>query len=204
MADSSGGDSSPLLQALKKSRPSSLRVVLLDGEIKDVSIPGKRKKWSQVLAILDKLSWIRLECLDAKKGVVDIIENDDAADELEDLDGYGGQVHQLTALMLKAQDVALRRDGERAQAQNKMVLELCQLLMSRLNSLERAFGANLRMAQRYAAAAAEGDSDDDEGLLSGPLIEALAPHLLHRLLKAVGGPDVPAAPGAGDPDPKKA
>lgn len=206
MADNPDSDSAPLLAALKKSRPSSLRVVLLDGEQKDIGIPGKRKKWSQVLSMLGRLSWVQLECLDAKGRTIDIVENDEAAEELESLEGYGGQVHQLTALMLKAQDVALRRDGERAAAQNSMVLQLCQLLMSRLNALEKGFGANLRMMQKYARAATEGGDEEEDGLMSGPLMEALAPHLLARLLKAVGGGavEIPEAPGAGNSEPEKA
>jgi hypothetical protein len=163
---------------------------LLDGETKDVAIPGKRKKWAQVLSILDKLSWIRLECLNAKGSVVDIIENDDPAEDLEDLDGYGGQVHQLTGLMLKAQDIALRRNADQTKQQNEMILGLAKLLMERLNALEKGFAANLKMAQRFAMAAAE--SGDEDELFSSPLVEALAPHLLKRFLD--GG----IAPGNND------
>lgn len=190
MADTPARDS--LIEGLKKSRPSSLRVVLLDGEVKEVSIPGKRKKWGQVRSILDKLSWIRLECLDAKKGVVDIVENDDPGEDMEELEGYAGH-HQFLALMLKAQDVALRRDEERGREANKMILELSRVMMSRLVALEKAFAANLRMAQKFAASAAEGEED---GLMSDPLMEMLAPLLMQRMMgmKPPAVPDPPATP----------
>jgi hypothetical protein len=160
-----------------------------------MAIPGKRKKWSHVRQMLDRLSWIRLECLDPRGKTLDIIDNDEPAEDLEDLDGYGGQVHQLTALMLRAQDVALRRNAEQNRQSNEMVLELCKVLMARLTSLEKGFASNLALAQRYVKASA---GEDDDGLLSDPLVGALAPALLQRLM----GAGTPSAGNGQPPDSK--
>lgn len=167
------------LSKIKRCRPASLKVILVDGTEEDIAIPGKRKKWAAIAELIDKLAWVHIKCLNAKGATLDLLENDEAADEMEPLDGYGGKVHQLTALMLRSQDVALRRQEKAMKDTMDMNLQLCKLMMDRLNALEKSFGANLKLVQRFARAA--GDSDGDDDLMSDQLLALMFPQLVAKL-----------------------
>ena len=181
MAANTNSDSSALTARLSKTRPSSLRVILTDGSEKEVAIPGKRKKWSQVAKVLESYSWLRCECLDPKGRALDIVENEDL-EEFEEEGSTARDLKPLLALMLKAQDIALRRNAEQSKQVIEMNLKLAEVLMKRLTSLEASFASNLRMAQRAAGA----NGEESEGMMSTALIEALAPQLMLKLLPQLG------------------
>jgi hypothetical protein len=88
---------------------------------------------------LAAFTWHRVEALDAKGNVVGVFENADVEEEVL-LDGTPtertGEVGALLGLMLKAQDVALRRHSEHTRELLDQAVEMMRVYTSRLTALE--------------------------------------------------------------------
>jgi hypothetical protein len=146
MADTAIAGGRGIITALKRWNPASVRVHLADGRTEQVAIPGrKNRRWVQVEKTLSQLRWVRLEALDAKGAIIDVLDNDAPASELEDLDGTGTQneTARMLQLMLRAQEVALARQDKLVNTMLGNNLELSKVLMSRLNALEASHGSML-------------------------------------------------------------
>jgi hypothetical protein len=169
---------------------------LADDRTETVAIPGKRKKWSHVQNTLDSLRWWKLEALNAQGAILGVIENDEPAEDLEELTDYQGATSEqakLLSLMLRAQDVALRRHEGIVEKMLKVNVQLSEVLMARLNTLEKAYQSNLTALQK--AAGAEGGDGMGE-MMSSAAIEAIMPELMKKMLGFS-----PAAPKAGNSKP---
>ena len=162
----------PILRALKKLRPFALRVELADGTQENLAVPQKHRKWQAVEAMLEKLRWVQISALDGKGQVVGIFDNDAVAGELEDLEledsPATGQLARLAQLFLHGQDVALRRQESLIDRVLTINLKLSDVLMSRLDSLERSYQQNLKELQKLMMS--EGDSEE---MMSTPLVQGL-------------------------------
>jgi len=193
-----------LMVALKRCKPVALRALLADNTSRELAPPGgKRKNWKRMVETLDRMPWVQAELLDTTGRVVDVVDNDEPAGELEDLAGVAqtGQVANLLNLMLRAQDMALKRNAEQNSQLATTVLKLADVLMRRLDSLERGYAANLKVAQQFVRQM----GDEDEELLSDGPVGALMPLLAAKALgvppevmAAMAGAPSPAAKGGGD------
>lgn len=177
------GGSSLVAKELKRLKPVALRVELHDGSVREVAIGGRRNKWSNCMATLAQLPWVQAEALDPKSRLIGVIENDQADveddDLFDDVPNTTADVKALMGVMLKGQDIALRRNAEQTKQLTDTVLKLADVLMTRLVSLERSYMNNLKLVQQFAAQGAGASSDD---LMSTEAIGALMPAIAMKLM----------------------
>ncbi|HLB45367.1 MAG TPA: hypothetical protein VJK49_08230 [Candidatus Limnocylindrales bacterium] len=183
------------VETVKAWAPAIVRVYTADDQQTDIAIPPKiRTRWhrfAQTLAAFP--SWVRLEALDAKKQVVGVIENADAAaDQLDgdfaDLaevgagDGRAAEVAQLMKVMLAGQDLVLRRQNEQSDRLMEACVELVRVYGARIVELERTVQGLLNnlIGLGARAAAQQPDLGDQAETM---LFDALGGKL------AGGGPD---------------
>lgn len=101
-----------LLQALRRLAPHVVRVFDSSDEYRDVAVPTRRKRWTQVIETIEARPWVRCE-LRAKGGaVLGYVEQreDREATELEDLSRMPPQAQHMRwylDMMLRAQTAAL-------------------------------------------------------------------------------------------------
>ena len=177
------GSGSALAKELRRLKPVALRVELHDGSVREVAIGGRRNKWSNCLATLAQLPWVQAEALDPKSHLIGVIQNPDADEEddnlFDDQANTSADVKALVGIMLKAQDVALRRNSDQTKQLTDTVLKLADVLMTRLVSLERSYMNNLKLVQQFAA---QGGGGDSESLMSTEAIGALMPAIAMKLM----------------------
>lgn len=144
----------------------SLSVELVGGSVKNVQVGIGRARWSRVEKILSAMAWINVEALDKNGAIVGM-----ATKEVKELETLGlgtssatsSEVERLLALVIKAQDMALaRRDGN-LEIALKANTQLIETLVDRLAQLEKGFGRNIDLAQKYALQAAKAKFSGEEG-----------------------------------------
>lgn len=157
------------IEKLKLWQPKSLTVHCADGELHPVAIPERRRKWVTVAQTLEGLCWRRIDAKDKQGATVGVITCD--LGELEEIpiSPKVSEVSGLLGLMLKAQDVALKRDHERLQALINQQTKLVEIVVKRLVSLETK-----HMELIEFAASLGGDGD---GSTSGKVLEDVLPAL---------------------------
>jgi len=108
-----------LLATLKRHNPSKVRAFNGDDDTRDIAVPTRRRRWSQVLEAIDARAWSRVELLDKSGAVLGYVENVEPAREVEDLtaqSGTGGQLllaERIVNMCLKAQRETMTfRDAE--------------------------------------------------------------------------------------------
>lgn len=180
--NSDSGSSSAVAKELRRLKPVALSVELQDGTRREVAIGGRRNKWSNCMATLAQLPWVQAEALDPKSKLIGIVVNDqvdDDDDELFEDSHVSSDVKALMGIMLKGQDVALKRNSEQTKQLTDTVLKLADVLMTRLVSLERSYMNNLKLVQQFAA---NGGGSSGEELMSTEAIGALMPVLAMKLM----------------------
>lgn len=200
------GTSEQLVAHLRKCAPVKVRVVNAQDESRDVAVPNGRKRWSQVAATVEAMPWIRCELLDRSGAVLGYVQNDGAADELEDISAPAGsgslQLRWVLELMLRAQQTALTyRDKEHSallQSMRDMMQVQTEAMRENVEIMRQQRDAAVEVA-RLQAAAESGDSMEQ----IVKLIEA-SPKLmgvLGPLLMAFRAPRKLPAPAAQTPPP---
>ncbi len=178
---------------MKSAQPASLRVFDANNVAHDVEIPKRRRRWVSVEKVLEQIAWVRVEMLAPDGKLRAVFENPDyeEADSLEDLDTAApGSLAEGLALMLKAQDVALKRQGD----QSRMVLDTCikviDVLAQRLTHHERQAVQNMELLQRAARRVQAVENSDEDFQLNS--LDAMAD--LVFLLKGGRPPNGQAGP----------
>lgn len=175
-----------LLKTLQRFAPAKVRAYSGDDDARDIAVPTRRKKWSQVIAAIEARSWTRVELLDKSGAVLAYVDNVEPARELEDLDGgkaskVRSETEWMVKLVISAQrDAMTFRDAEVKSlltAQGDVVREM-SAAMRDLGAIyreqrESATASATARAEAAAAAAAGGDSFKE-------LMEAL-PQILQAL-----------------------
>ena len=181
------GDSlSALFARLRKCKPRKLRVRCADGEEREVEVPAHRNRWKALEGILRELEWVRVEAQNSKGSVLDIIENADyePADEIDQpfniVDDGGNRVAdvaviaaQLVTVMLRAQDVALKRRTDDTRLCIDAQRQTIDLLVTRLTNLERFYGENASKVHELTRALADGANGDESGAALAVLAQVL-------------------------------
>jgi len=161
-------DSAGVVAQLKGTNPMSLVVYMVDGETKNLAVPQVRRKWAHLRKVLDNLApWARLEAIDRKGNICAVVDNP-RADDSETLDLYApskqaGDVAQLVQIMLKAQDVALSRQGSMLKSVLDNNAQILSMVSQRLGMLEKNYMQNLELVQDFAQAAASAAGEDGKG-----------------------------------------
>jgi hypothetical protein len=181
-----------LLASLKRHTPAKVRAYAGDDDFRDIAVPQRRRRWTQVIEAIEARAWSRVELLDKSGAVLGYVDNVEPARDLEEFDGARGKVRSeaewIVQLVIKAQRdaVALARERD-ADASRAMVETLREVLITQrdLNELARARGdAQAELAQIQAAA--------DNGGQLRELLEA-APSILQAIpmLRQLMSPDKP-------------
>lgn len=109
-----------LLQKLRQLAPKRVRVLAGDDDARDIAVPERRRKWSQVIEAIEAQPWVRVELLDRAGLVLGYVENDGPAGDLEDVGMPAAlgtprmaEVRAMVEIMLRAQREALaQRNAE--------------------------------------------------------------------------------------------
>jgi hypothetical protein len=118
-----------LYDKLRKLNPSKVRAIAGD-EIREIAVPERRKKWSQVIEAVTAGAWHRCELLNKRGEVLGYVDNTAPASDLEDFadNRKRSEVQWIVELVVRAQRDALAyRDSEvqaLLQAQGQVVREL--------------------------------------------------------------------------------
>ncbi len=184
-----------LLASLKRHNPAKVRAYAGDDDSRDIAVPTRRRRWSQVIEAIEARSWSRVEMLDKAGAVLGYVEHTDAAGEVETLaQGKPTAINEARAiveLVLKGQKEAMAfRDSEVKEllaAQGSVVREV----VAAMNALTAMYREQVDAGMEVAAMRATADAGSGGQLKE--LIDA-APTLLQMLpmLKGLlGGPEVP-------------
>lgn len=193
-------DTENLRAALAKHGPSRVKLYKGEDALREIPVPTGKKRWAAVLAVASKLDWTRAELVDRTGGLLCVVDaHQDAAGVSVDVGELNGREAQLLGILIKAQQSAL---ANRAQ-ETQMALNACTSAVRMLTDAVGALANVQRMtldvqAQAFQAqiAAASIPAADGEApapgseLISGQLLQQLAPFIMQRLL----GPPQIAAP----------
>lgn len=125
-----------LLACLKRHNPTRVRAFASDDESRDIAVPTRRKRWTQVIEAIEARAWTRVELLNKAGEVIAYVDNTSPASELEELGasmpaGAGGQVllaERIVAMVMRGQrETMAYRDAEVTallKAQGDVVREL--------------------------------------------------------------------------------
>lgn len=166
---------SKLLATCRRLGPVKVRVYDAADESRDIAVPTRRSKWSQVIAAVDARPWVRCELLNKEGAVLGYVENDGAPSDVEDLgapaSGGAAQTGAMLRLMLDAQRVALTyRDKEHVELMRGMG-DMMRTQTDAIKQLVGLYQAQVSVAAEVAAmqASAEAGGDIDQWV---KLIEA--------------------------------
>lgn len=192
-----------LLASLKRHNPHKVRAYLGDDDARDIAVPQRRKKWSQVIEAIEARAWSRVELLDKSGAVLGYVDNVEPARELEDIGattGTGAQVQlaeRIVAMVMKGQREAMTfRDAEVTallKAQGDVVREMTAGMRALTAMYQEQVSVAEHAAELRATAAAGGDSQVKELLEALPTILQALP-LLRGLL--AGGAPTSSTPRA--------
>jgi hypothetical protein len=184
LADSGARDA--VVAALKRFRPLKVRAVFAEGDPRDVAVPMRRRRWEAVADTLEALpSWVRVEMMDKAGALLGAIEADGDA-TTEKRDKLAAREHAMLDVMLRAQEMALKRQNEAMAAMLNGYTSLANLALARLSSLERSYASALDM-MHAAAQRLEPRAADDEGPLDELARDVLKSSGLLPERKAVNG-----------------
>ncbi len=187
------GVADTLVASLRKLAPIRVRVVDSHDESRDVAVPHGRKRWSQVASTIEAMPWVRCELLDKVGAILGYVQNDGAAEGLEDISAPASsaavQARWMLELMLRAQQVALTyRDKEHVAvlASMREMMEVSTGAMREMREIWREQReAAVEVAQLRAAAEAGDGMEQVVKLIeaSPKLMQTLGP-----LMMAFRGP----------------
>jgi hypothetical protein len=157
-----------LLTKLRQIAPHKVRVYDNSDEHRDVAVPNRRKRWSQVVETIEARPWVRCELMNKTGEVLGYIDNDGEAKELEELGSGGpsGTASQrwFLEMMLRSQETALKwRSKEHSELLTGM-RDLLEVNTHATRELIEIFRVQRDVSSDVAAmrAAAENGGDIDQ------------------------------------------
>lgn len=203
------GSAAKLLATLKRHTPAKVVAMRGEDEQQVISVPGKRKRWAQVIGAVESRSWLSVDLLDKSGGLIITVENTDPARELRDLEAHSGGgaelrlAERIVALVLKGQrDTMTFRDAEVSsllKAQGDTLREMSNGMRALSSLYQEQVGAARDIASMQVQAAKEqataAGGDWQQLLEALPTIMQSLP-LLRSLL---AGGEAPGANGARKP-----
>jgi hypothetical protein len=187
-----------LLASLKRHNPTKVRAYAGDDDARDIAVPTRRRRWSQVIEAIEARAWSRVELLDKSGAVLGYVENTEPARELQELaSGLPAHMSEARAIAMLVQqgqrETMQWRDAEVTalmQAQGSVMREMALAFQSlALLYREQVVAASEVATMRATAAAGEGGGQLKELLDAAPTLLQMIP-LLKGLL---GSGDPPRA-----------
>jgi hypothetical protein len=191
---------SKLLATLKRHAPHVVRVYHGDDH-RDVAVPTRRRKWSQVIEAIEGRAWTSCELRDKAGAVLGYVENDSAASGLEELgEDYGGTAGELrlaerivNIAMRAAREAVASRDRETTQllaAQGSVVAEMQAGMRAIVEVYREQMVAKQEVAEantEAAVAAATASQGQLKELMEALPVLVQALPMLKGLLSSGGG-----------------
>lgn len=192
-------ESSTLLASLKRHNPAKVRAYTSDDDVRDIAVPTRRRRWSQVIEAIEACAWSRVEMLDKSGAALGYVENTAPARELVDIGpalsasdaGELRLAERIVSMVTRAQRETMTfRDAEMTAllaAQGAVVREVVDGMRSLTVMYREQVAASADLATTRATAAAAAIAPDGGQLKE--LMEAL-PVLLQLLpvLRSTLGP----------------
>lgn len=177
-----------LQRRLGNAQPSIVRVTTATNEVKDLRpATGTRKRWLPIMSMLARMDWRRLELLDARGAILDLVENDGPTAPPPEVASKDGPGDAQLKLMIAAQREALTWQDKSVRNALDTVVGVMQQLadaVAAITELHRAERAALhRMIADVEDAAAASKSD----MPQSKIVEQLAPVFLAKMM----APDPP-------------
>lgn len=201
-----------LLAHLRRIAPHKVRVFDSSDEYRDIAVPTRRKRWTQVIDTIEARPWVRAELMNKKDEILGYVENAGPAGPLEDIGAKdppgAAQGRWLLDMMIKAQTTALTfRDKEHGALLQGIrdMMEVMTGAMRETVGLMREQRDIVAETAAIRAAAEKGDDLDQIVKLveaSPKLMSQLGP--LFQLLRPRLPPAPSGAPKNGAPPPKGA
>lgn len=184
-----------LQRQIGKTGPAIVRVMLVSGEAKDLRPPnGTRKRWIAILDMLERMEWKRIELLDQRGALLDMIDNAAMPATAAAITVPGGvprdsddPTDRALARMVQAQrEAATWQDKSVRAALDTMVQVMAQMaeatqMIVEMHRTERANLQGLVRELERALKAAAGEPAAD-GMPQDELVKQLAPIFLAKLM----------------------
>lgn len=188
-----------LASALARHKPTDVIVRSADGELKTIKVPGNRKKWSAVIAVVEKIAWESIELRGRTGDTLAILEEEAPAN---DNAGELRRDERVVDMLIRAQEKTLAMTLSYREKEAGAALTACVAVMremvSAVSMLSKVHEMQLQAVQSTALAQMGGAGEDDPNALqSMALLKQIAPMLLSKMLAP---PDVaPSSPKNGTP-----
>jgi len=172
-----------IMRRLGAASPSIVRVVTETGEVKDLRpATGTRKRWLPITNMLGRLAWRRLELLDARGAILDLVDNEGVTAPPPEVAAKDTPGDANLKLMITAQREALTwQDKSVRNALDTCVAVMGQLAeaVAAITELHRAERTALhRMIADVEEAAASSKAD----MPQSKIVEQLAPVFLAKMM----------------------
>lgn len=196
-----------LLSSLKRHNPSKVRAYAGDDDARDIAVPTRRKKWTQVIEAIEARSWSRVELLDKSGAVLGYVDNVEPARELQDLEGKAtksrSDMEWMSKVIISAQrEVLTFRDSEHSallRAQGEVMREIVGAVhgLSAIHRTQLDATRETEAVRVAAAASAAGQGDSLKELLEAlpQILQALP--MLRALLSQNQAPSAQQKPKNG-------
>ncbi len=180
-----------LLATLKRHNPHKVRSFVGDDDSRDIAVPTRRRKWSQVIEAIESRAWTRVELLDKSGALLASVDNEGPAGGLEDIElgRTGGQVllaERMVAMCIKAQrDAMTFRDAEVTallRAQGDVVREMTAGMRALTAMYQEQVDVAQTLAENRTLAAAGPEKDQLTQLLEAAPLMMQAMPMLRALL----------------------
>lgn len=185
----------PLLRALRARKPD--RVVVVNGDDrKAVKVPhaGHRQRYQTVERVVAKMAWTECELLDADGAVLDVVVNEGAAGDVEELTDVGvRRDERLMGMLTRAVELGLRHSSDGAREANQALVGAVREI-STANSMlaevhRRTVGAAMELGElRGLLSGGDGGEVVPEKSEAMKALEAAAPFFLQRLVSSMVPP----------------
>jgi hypothetical protein len=201
-----------LLAKLRSLAPVSVRAYDGAGEVREIAVPGGRKRWSAVTATIEARPWTRVDLLDKAGRVLGHHDNDAPPEGIEDISTPPSMLQPkwFLELVLRAQDVALGHRQKEFTAILNGVHQILALqagmMTEQIEWMRSQRDEAVEMERSRAAVAPVTGEDDGLGEMlklieaSPKLMEGVGP-LLSLLMRPRLAPPPPAPPPPPPPPP---
>jgi len=140
------------VEAIKRFTPAALKVTLTDGTERPVAVARAGNRWARIIAVLDKLSWSVIECLDKDGRVLGIVESEpDEDDDQEDDVGDGGDRY-MARVLTDVMRATMRETRLMFDAQLKGQAELLNAMTDGMRHLSDTYRTALQVQQAHLMA----------------------------------------------------
>jgi len=132
------------VEAIKRYAPAALKVTLSDGSERAVAMPKAGNRWSRIAQVLDKLSWVTIESLDAEGKLLGVIEAEEDDAEGEEAEGDD---HRMARVLQEVMRSTMRETRLMFDAQLRGQAGLLEAMTEGMRHLSDTYKTALQVQQ---------------------------------------------------------